>query len=111
MFLNELEELLDVMEPDQFPKVMVGVFKQLAQSASSPHFQIGERALFFFGNDYILGLMKDHSSTLFPILYPALYKISTGHWNRSIHSLAYHALKVMMEMDQRTFDQCILHHS
>ncbi|XP_055341525.1 serine/threonine-protein phosphatase 2A 56 kDa regulatory subunit epsilon isoform-like [Paramacrobiotus metropolitanus] len=111
MFLNELEELLDVMEPEQFSKVMVPVFRQIAKSAASPHFQIGERALFFFGNDYILGLLKDHAAVLYPILYPVLFKITTGHWNRSIHSLAYHALKVMMDMDQRMFDLCILNHS
>lgn len=111
MFLNELEELLDVMEPEQFPKIMVPVFKQLALSAASPHFQIAERSLFFFGNDYILGLLRNHSAVLFPILYPTLYKISTGHWNKSIHSLAYYTLKVMMDMDPRNFDLCIVNHS
>ncbi|OQV13972.1 Serine/threonine-protein phosphatase 2A 56 kDa regulatory subunit gamma isoform [Hypsibius exemplaris] len=111
MFLNELEELLDVLEPEQFAKIMVPVFSQLALSASSPHFQIGERALFFFGNDYIRGLMKNHSAVLFPILYPVLYKISTGHWNKSTQSLAYHTLRMMMEIDQRTFDRCINIHS
>jgi len=30
MFLNELEEILDVIEPVEFQKVMVPLFKQLA---------------------------------------------------------------------------------
>jgi hypothetical protein len=30
MFLNELEELLDIIEPAEFQKVMVPLFKQLA---------------------------------------------------------------------------------
>lgn len=44
MFLNELEEILDVIEPVEFQKVMVPLFKQLARCVSSPHFQV-RRAL------------------------------------------------------------------
>jgi Protein phosphatase 2A regulatory B subunit (B56 family) len=40
MFLNELEEMLDVIEPGEFQKVMVPVFRQLAKCVSSPHFQV-----------------------------------------------------------------------
>ena len=40
MFLNELEEILDVIEPIEFVKVMVPLFKQLAKCVSSPHFQV-----------------------------------------------------------------------
>jgi hypothetical protein len=40
MFLNELEEILDVIEPAEFQKVMVPLFKQLARCVSSPHFQV-----------------------------------------------------------------------
>ena len=40
MFLNELEEILDVIEPVEFQKVMVALFKQLAKCVSSPHFQV-----------------------------------------------------------------------
>ena len=63
MFLNELEEILDVIEPAEFNKVMVPLFKQLAKCVSSPHFQVGSSSellwtykfytyLFFF--QYIL---------------------------------------------------------
>lgn len=40
MYLNELEEILDVIEPAEFTKVMVPLFKQLAKCVSSPHFQV-----------------------------------------------------------------------
>lgn len=41
MFLNELEEILDVIEPTEFVKVMEPLFRQLAKCVSSPHFQVG----------------------------------------------------------------------
>lgn len=40
MFLNEFEEILDVIEPAEFQKVMVPLFQQLARCVSSPHFQV-----------------------------------------------------------------------
>ena len=40
MFLNELEEIMDVMEPVEFVKVMQSLFRQIARCISSPHFQV-----------------------------------------------------------------------
>ncbi|XP_028626798.1 serine/threonine-protein phosphatase 2A 56 kDa regulatory subunit beta isoform isoform X1 [Grammomys surdaster] len=39
MFLGEMEEILDVIEPSQFVKVQEPLFKQVARCVSSPHFQ------------------------------------------------------------------------
>lgn len=105
MFLNELEEILDVIEPAEFTKVMVPLFKQLAKCVSSPHFQVAERALYFWNNEYILSLISDNVSTVLPIMFPALYK-SKEHWNKTIHGLIYNALKLFMEMNQKLFDDC-----
>ena len=40
MFLNELEEILDVIEHSEFGKVLDPLFQQLARCVSSPHFQV-----------------------------------------------------------------------
>ncbi|BFZ11744.1 hypothetical protein BsWGS_14784 [Bradybaena similaris] len=105
MFLNELEEILDVIEPAEFTKVMVPLFKQLSKCVSSPHFQVAERALYFWNNEYILSLISDNVATILPIMFPALYK-SKEHWNKTIHGLIYNALKLFMEMNQKLFDDC-----
>ena len=41
MFLGEIEEILDVIEPAQFVKIQEPLFKQIAKCVSSPHFQVG----------------------------------------------------------------------
>ena len=50
MLLGEVEEILDVIDPQQFAKVQEPVFKQLAKCVSSPHFQVShnnkERTVF-----------------------------------------------------------------
>ncbi len=47
MFLNELEEILDVIEPSEFVKVMESLFRQLAKCVSSPHFQVLQQQKYF----------------------------------------------------------------
>ena len=48
MFLGEIEEILDVIDPAQFQKVMVPLFKNIARCVSSPHFQVSLETLFSF---------------------------------------------------------------
>jgi len=106
MFLNELEEILDVIEPAEFQKVMVPLFNQLTKCVSSPHFQVAERALYYWNNEYIMSLISDNAASILPIMFPALYRNSKNHWNKTIHGLIYNALKLFMEMNQKLFDEC-----
>ncbi|KAL7036705.1 hypothetical protein ACKWTF_008903 [Chironomus riparius] len=106
MFLNELEEILDVIEPAEFQKVMVPLFTQIAKCVSSPHFQVAERALYYWNNDYIMSLITENSSVILPIMFPALYNNSKTHWNKTIHGLIYNAIKLFMEMNHKLFDEC-----
>uniref|UniRef100_A0A4W6EYX0 Serine/threonine protein phosphatase 2A regulatory subunit n=1 Tax=Lates calcarifer TaxID=8187 RepID=A0A4W6EYX0_LATCA len=91
MFLNELEEILDVIEPSEFVKVMEPLFRQLAKCVSSPHFQVCR--LFPYTDLCTTGTMT-------------LYRNSKTHWNKTIHGLIYNALKLFMEMNQKLFDDC-----
>lgn len=106
MFLNELEEILDVIEPAEFQKVMVPLFQQIAKCVSSPHFQVAERALYYWNNDYIMSLITENAAVILPIMFPALYNNSKTHWNKTIHGLIYNAIKLFMEMNHKLFDEC-----
>ncbi|XP_041131775.1 serine/threonine-protein phosphatase 2A 56 kDa regulatory subunit gamma isoform isoform X7 [Polyodon spathula] len=106
MYLNELEEILDVIEPSEFVKVMEPLFRQLAKCVSSPHFQVAERALYYWNNEYIMSLISDNAAKILPIMFPSLYRNSKTHWNKTIHGLIYNALKLFMEMNQKLFDDC-----
>lgn len=45
MFLGEIEEILDVIEPTQFQRIMETLFKQIAKCVASPHFQVQQREI------------------------------------------------------------------
>lgn len=40
MFLGEIEEILDVVEPTQFKKVQEPLFKQISKCVANAHFQV-----------------------------------------------------------------------
>ncbi|GMR56480.1 hypothetical protein PMAYCL1PPCAC_26675 [Pristionchus mayeri] len=105
MFLGEVEEILDIIEPDQFKKIIDPLFRQLSKCVSSPHFQVAERALYFWNNEYIISLIEETSAQVMPIMFPALYRISKEHWNQTIVALVYNVLKTFMEMNGKLFDE------
>jgi serine/threonine-protein phosphatase 2A regulatory subunit B' len=82
MFLNEVEDIFEVMDPAEFAKVQEPLFHQLAKSVASPHFQVAERALYFWNNEYFCNLVSDNVEIILPIMFAPLYENSKGHWNR-----------------------------
>ncbi|KAJ4511555.1 serine/threonine-protein phosphatase 2A 56 kDa regulatory subunit delta isoform [Exophiala dermatitidis] len=106
MFLNEVEDIFEVMDPQEFAKVQEPLFNQLAKSVASPHFQVAERALYFWNNEYFCNLVSDNVETILPIMFAPLYENSKGHWNRTIHGMVYNAMKLFMEINPQLFDEC-----
>ena len=68
-------------------------------------FQVAERALYFWNNEYIMNLIEENSNVVLPIMFPSLYRISKEHWNQTIVALVYNVLKTFMEMNSKLFDE------
>ncbi|KAM9239905.1 serine/threonine-protein phosphatase 2A 56 kDa regulatory subunit delta isoform 2-T2 [Leptosomus discolor] len=79
---------------------------QFLEKDSSLTEPVAERALYYWNNEYIMSLISDNAAKILPIMFPALYKNSKSHWNKTIHGLIYNALKLFMEMNQKLFDDC-----
>ncbi|NXD07067.1 2A5A phosphatase, partial [Nothocercus nigrocapillus] len=88
-----------------FKKVEEPLFKQISKCVSSSHFQVAERALYFWNNEYILSLIEENIDKILPIMFGSLYKISKEHWNPTIVALVYNVLKTLMEMNGKLFDE------
>ncbi|GMM34041.1 protein phosphatase 2A regulatory subunit [Saccharomycopsis crataegensis] len=76
MFLNEVEDVFEVIEPSEFQKIQIPLVVQLSKCITSPHFQISEKVLCFWNNDFFLSLVTENAETILPIVFPALYEIS-----------------------------------
>jgi len=109
MFLNELEEILELLGADQLAQVSTMLFTNLARCLDSDHFQVVERALFLWNNEHLVNsgcLSRLNAQTVLPIIYGPLYKNSSGHWNATVEGLAQNVLKMYMEYDLVLYDKC-----
>ena len=99
MFLNEVEDIFEVMDPAEFRKKFKNRFSMnwpnqlpVPISRSCPRscltvsahtgLQVAERALYFWNNEYFCNLVSDNVETILPIMFAPLYENSKGHWNR-----------------------------
>jgi len=106
LFLNEAEEILEMIQASEFEKIMAPLFKQISKCIGSPHFQVAERALFLWNNEYIVSLIAQNRNQVLPIVFEALYTNSRSHWNSTVHGLTCNVVKLFMEMDAKLFDDC-----
>ena len=44
-------------------------------------FQVAERALYYWNNEYVLSLVSDNVQTILPVMFPALC-MTKQHWNK-----------------------------
>ncbi|ETV86374.1 hypothetical protein H257_02754 [Aphanomyces astaci] len=106
LFLNELEEIMELIQPEQFAEVMRPLFLQICRSITSPHFQVSQRALYLWNNESLVNLVAVHRVEILPLIFGSLYRNCDKHWNTTVQSLTFNVLKLLMEMDSQLFDQC-----
>merc|ERR1712167_272866 len=94
----------------EFQRMQDVLFKRIALCITCPHFQVAERTLFLWNNDYIVKLINQNRQVVFPIVIGALYMNSKQHWNSAVHGLTFNVLKLLMEADPQLFDECSARH-
>ena len=104
MLLNELEEILDVIDPPQFVKIQTFLFTRVSQCVKSPHFQVAERALYFWNNDYVFNLIEENVKSILPIMYGPLVSAHGKQWNANIVEMISNVLKSFRTMDAQLYD-------
>lgn len=110
LFLGELEEILEVTQPAEFQRCMVPLFRQIGRSLRSSHFQVAERALFWWNNEHIVGLIADNRHVILSIIFDALEHNIHSHWNQAINGLSYNVRRMFLEMDTELFEECHRRH-
>jgi len=106
LFLVEMEELLELTHQPEFATVLNYLFRQLSKSMGSEHFQVAERALFYWHNEHICGLINDNRQEVLPIVYPVLQANADKHWNPTVKGLASNVLKIFQDVDADLVLQC-----
>jgi serine/threonine-protein phosphatase 2A regulatory subunit B' len=112
LFLNELEEVLELCRGEQLVQIQDTLYKLLSACLSSAHFQVAERALYYWNSEHLCVnvLSQTKAPVLLPYVFGPLNKAAQGHWNQAVEQLAQSILKMYMEMDSTLFEKCQREH-
>jgi len=105
LLIGEVEEILELAEAEQFTELVVPLFDRISRCITSPHFQVSERALFLWNNEYVMTHVSEQKEDIFPIVFGAL-QTNTGHWNATVNGLTTQVLKLLMDLDPALYDKC-----
>lgn len=109
LYLNELEEILELVHGDQVALIQTELYKLLSNCINSEHFQVTERALFYWNSEGLRSdiLSQNRASVFLPHVFGAMQKVAQGHWNQTVEMLAQSILKMYSEMDPSLYDKCL----
>ncbi|KAF7232988.1 hypothetical protein EG68_09182 [Paragonimus skrjabini miyazakii] len=103
LFLNELEHCLEIAAASEFQSIVRPVFGQLARCIVSEHFQVSERALYFWNNDHLVSMMSENVREIVPLIYKSLMQ-AKNHWNKTVHGLVSQAINWAIEINQKVVE-------
>ncbi|KAJ8903039.1 hypothetical protein NDN08_006354 [Rhodosorus marinus] len=106
LFLAELEELLELVEVEELSSVVEPLFGRIAGSIASQHFQVAERALLLWNNEYVVNCIMHYREVAMPAIIPALRDNERRHWNQQVVLLSCHVQRLLSEMDPQLYDRC-----
>jgi serine/threonine-protein phosphatase 2A regulatory subunit B' len=106
LFLGELEEVLELTQGEEFGRCAPALFRQVSRCLTSCHFQVGERSLFLWNNEYIVSLVSAHRGAVLPLVVGALEHNARHHWNPAVHQLSLNVRKMFQEMDAPLYEEC-----
>lgn len=107
MLLGEFEEICDIIDPKQFENIFQPLVGRIALCMASSHFQVSERALCFWNNEYVISLLESYASIILPMILPHLIHVSEHHWNNTITLLATDTVKMLNELDPIIVGRCL----
>lgn len=106
LFLGELEELLELTRDEEFGRIVEPLFRQLSKCLTSSHFQVGERSLFLWNNEYVVQLLHHNKDLVVPLVVGALEENAKQHWNPAVQSLSSNVRKMFQDMDPKLYERC-----
>jgi len=107
LFLTEIEDLLQVVEPEQFVVIQEMLFKKLCEAIVSPAFQIVEKVFQLWHHEYILNLIAANIEVILPLVFPSLYSTAKNHWNKAIRGMAANDIRLFMDIDTVVFGRVL----
>lgn len=103
LFVEEVRNILEIIEPIEFRKIMIPTFRKIANCATSQNSSVAETVFYCWKSGYIRSLIMQNLTVILPILFPPLNINSKIHWNKKIRFAICETLKILRDMNQQLY--------
>ncbi|XP_062198602.1 serine/threonine protein phosphatase 2A 57 kDa regulatory subunit B' alpha isoform-like [Phragmites australis] len=110
LLIEELEEILEVLEPKQLEKLVVPICSRIARCVSSCSSQVAERALYVWYNERFLELASGSPGMMEKIL-PAFVASVEGnlelHWSKCVQQVTASVKALLEQVAPDLYGRCV----
>ncbi|KAJ6310892.1 hypothetical protein OIU76_015583 [Salix suchowensis] len=107
LFIDELEELVENIDPDHYRKLALLICTQISRCLNSLNSQVAERALYVWNNEQFVKMASSMMEEVFPVVVEGVEKNLKWHWSKSVKQLTENVKTVIEEMDPDLYDRCL----
>ena len=100
LFIDELTQMLD---EDSVKENLCKVLSCISIAIESSSRSLAERALDFVMENQIQAMFLENPGPMLSILFPPLFRVARGHWQKSVQLKALNAMNTFMELDPMAF--------
>ncbi|KAM7258930.1 hypothetical protein ACFE04_014671 [Oxalis oulophora] len=107
LFIGELEELVENIDPDQYRKLALPLCSQITRCLNSCNSQVAERALYIWNNEQFVKMASSAMEQVFLVLVEGMEKNLKWHWSNSVKQLTQNVKLMFQEMDPDLYQNCL----
>ncbi|CAK9036994.1 Serine/threonine-protein phosphatase 2A 56 kDa regulatory subunit delta isoform (PP2A B subunit isoform B'-delta) (PP2A B subunit isoform B'-gamma) (PP2A B subunit isoform B56-delta) (PP2A B subunit isoform PR61-delta) (PP2A B subunit isoform R5-delta), partial [Durusdinium trenchii] len=108
LFLGEIGEIVNYMEPAHFAQVQGIMVRQLCDCISGHHFQVAEYAMGLLNNNSLYAMIFEDLAMrrqVLPALLMAL-RVAASSWNSSVKQIGTDIIEFLRTLDIESFLEC-----
>ncbi|KAJ1290640.1 hypothetical protein BS78_02G260200 [Paspalum vaginatum] len=109
LLIEELEEIIDVLQPKQFQNLAVPICSRIARCVSSCSSQVAERALYVWNNERFLELATSSPGVMEKILPAFVASVESNletHWSKCVQQVTTSVKSLLEQVAPDLYARC-----
>ncbi|GJM99409.1 hypothetical protein PR202_ga16504 [Eleusine coracana subsp. coracana] len=110
LLIEELEEVVELLDPDQFQRLAVPVCSRIARCVGSSSSQVAERALYVWNNERFLELASASPGVMEKILPAFVASVESNleqHWSKCVQQVTASVKALLQEVAPELYARCV----
>lgn len=110
LLIEELEEIVEILDQQQFDKLAVPICSRIARCVSSCNSQVAERALYVWNNERFLEMASAGSGVMEKILPAFVSSVESNldlHWSKCVQQVTASVKGLLEQVAPELYARCV----